>query len=160
MKKAIYPGSFDPITNGHIDIIKRAQKIFDEVHISVINNPAKKALFSISERIELIKTVFKKEENIFVEGFQGLLVDLAKRKKIYTIIRGLRVVSDFDYEFQLALTNRSLNPDLDTVLLMTDAKYSYLSSSVVKQLAPHKDDLTEFVPCSVLKALKEKLKNE
>lgn len=155
MKKAIYPGSFDPITNGHIDIVNRAQTLFGEIHISVIENPSKTPLFSAIERIQFIQSIFSKRPGIFVESFQGLLVDYAKKKQIPTIIRGLRAVSDFDYEFQMALTNRHLYPEIDTVFLMTDEKYSYLSSSLVKQVAKYNGNISSFVPPEIKKALKD-----
>ncbi len=157
MKKAIYAGSFDPITYGHMDIVQRAVRIFDEVHIAVIQNPDKSSLFSLEERICLIRQVFDDQPNIIIEGFQGLLIDFSKKKKIFTVVRGLRAVSDFDFEFQMALTNRSLLPTFDTVFLMTDHKYSYLSSSLVKQVAMYNGDVTQFVPPTVQTALKEKL---
>lgn len=156
MKKAIYAGSFDPITNGHIDIIQRALGLFDEIHIAVIQNSAKNPLFTLPERIELIKSIFASYPNVIVEGFEGLLVDYAFKKNIFTLIRGLRAVSDFDYEFQMALMNRKLQPKIDTVFLMTDQKYSYLSSSLVKQIAKFQTDITEFVPDIVKKALERK----
>lgn len=156
MKKAIYPGSFDPITNGHIDIVNRAQKLYGEIHIGVIENPNKMPLFSSIERIALIQSVFAKRPGIVIEGFQGLLVDYAKKKQIFTIIRGLRAVSDFDYEFQMALTNRHLYPEIDTVFLMTDEKYSYLSSSLVKQVAKYNGNIDSFVPLPIRRALKGK----
>ncbi|MBT5856442.1 pantetheine-phosphate adenylyltransferase [bacterium] len=157
MSKAIYAGSFDPITNGHIDIVKRAQKLFDEVTIGVIQNPDKKSLFTVDERIKLIQEVLPSD--ISVEGFEGLLVEYARNKNVYTIIRGLRAVSDFDFEFQMALTNRNLDPKIDTVFLMTDVKYSYLSSSIVKQLAGLNANVSDLVQAPVEKALKEKLSN-
>ncbi|MFC1754059.1 pantetheine-phosphate adenylyltransferase [Thermoproteota archaeon] len=157
MKQAVYPGSFDPITNGHIDIVKRASRLFDELYIGVIANPQKKALFSVDERISLIQDVFKNEPNVFVQGFEGLLIDFVCQKKITNIIRGLRAVSDFDYEFQMALTNRKLQPDINTVFFMTDAKYSYLSSSLVKELAYFNADVSDFVPGIVLDHLKQKM---
>jgi len=157
MKKAIYPGSFDPITNGHLDIVRRATTVFDKVYIAVLENPSKAPFFTLDERIRLIKKVIGKDPKIQVVGFHGLLVDLAKEKNIFTIIRGLRAVSDFEMEFQIALTNRTLHPKIDTVFLMTDFKYSYLSSSIVKQLAKYNGEIKAFVPSLVEKALKEKM---
>ena len=156
MSRAIYAGSFDPVTNGHVDIIRRAERLFDVIYIGVIQNPDKDALFSIEERIDLLQSIFKDEKTIIVDGFEGLLVDYAKRKDVYTIIRGLRAVSDFDFEFQMALTNRALDTKIDTMFLMTDAKYSYLSSSIVKQLAKYGGNISELVPVEVEGALKEK----
>lgn len=155
-RHAIYPGSFDPITNGHCDIVQRALMIFDEVYIGVIENPQKKTLFSIEERIHIIKKLFEDNPRVHVEGFEGLLVDFAKIKNIYTMIRGLRAVSDFDYECQMSHTNRHLSPQLDTVFLMTDAKYSYLSSSLVKQVARYRGDISQFVPTAVETILKDR----
>ncbi|MSR88855.1 MAG: pantetheine-phosphate adenylyltransferase [Candidatus Margulisbacteria bacterium] len=158
MKKAIYPGSFDPITNGHIDVLRRASRVFDEVHIAVIQNPEKNSFFTIEERIEHLQELFRSEPEIQIEGFKGLLVDYAKKKDIYTIIRGLRAVSDFDFEFQMALTNRNLESKIDTVFLMTDEKYSYLSSSLVRQLAKLNGPIGQFVPDLIEQALREKCK--
>lgn len=158
MKKAIYPGSFDPITNGHIDVLRRASRVFDEVHIAVIQNPEKNSFFTIEERIEHLQKLFQTEPKIQIEGFKGLLVDYAKKKDIYTIIRGLRAVSDFDFEFQMALTNRNLESKIDTVFLMTDEKYSYLSSSLVRQLAKLNGPIGQFVPDLIEQALREKCK--
>jgi len=153
-KRAIYPGSFDPITNGHIDIVKRASKIFDEVIIAIFDNPKKNAVFSFEERKALIETCFADSDKIKVDIFHGLLVDYAKEKNILTIIRGLRAVSDFDYELQMSLTNRKLESNVDTIFFMTDEKYSYLSSSLVKQLVQFKGDVAAFVPKHVQAALR------
>lgn len=158
MKKAIYPGSFDPITNGHIDVLRRASRVFDEVQIAVIQNPEKNSFFTIEERIEHLQNLFRDEPKIQIEGFKGLLVDYAKKKDIYTIIRGLRAVSDFDFEFQMALTNRNLESKIDTVFLMTDEKYSYLSSSLVRQLAKLNGPIAQFVPDLIEQSLREKCK--
>jgi len=152
---AIYAGSFDPITNGHIDVVERACRLFDVVYVGVIQNPEKDAYFSLEERIRLIQSVFSGQKNVIIEGFDGLLVDYARQKGVRALIRGLRAVSDFDYEFQMALTNRSLFPEIDTVFLMTDAKYSYLSSSLVKQLGGLRADISSFVPAEVEKALRK-----
>lgn len=157
MKKAIYAGSFDPITNGHIDIIQRALSFFDEINIVVIQNISKKAFFTVQERINLITKLFANEPKIIIETFDGLLVNYSKQKNIYTLIRGLRAVSDFDYEFQMALMNRKLSNKLDTVFFMTDEKFTYLSSSLVRELARSEADLSEFVPEIIQDALREKL---
>ncbi len=158
--QAIYPGSFDPITNGHIDVVRRALSIVDHVVIGVIYNPSKHPMFSLEERMTMIRDVFADESRVTVDSFTGLLVDFAKLKGIATIIRGLRAVSDFDYEFQMAITNRRLKPDLDTMFLMTDIDYSYLSSSLVKQVARFHGDISMFVPPIINSRLKEKLNNE
>lgn len=160
MKSAIYPGSFDPITLGHIDIIERASRVFDTIYIAVIQNKAKSPFFKIEERITLIREIFKDNPKIKVEGFDGLLVDYANAKKVYTIIRGLRALTDFEFEFQMALINRKLGieTNIDTVFLMTDEKYSYLSSSAVREIAKLKGNIREFVPHNVADAIEKKLK--
>ncbi len=155
-KAAIYPGSFDPITNGHIDIVNRASIIFDVVYIAIFDNPDKTPLFSYTERKALISSVFQDNKSVVIDSFSGLLVDYAKKNQIPTVIRGLRAVSDFDYEFQMALTNRKLGDQMDTIFFMTDEKYSYLSSSLVKQVFKFGGDISTFVPESVQLALKEK----
>ena len=152
---AIYAGSFDPITKGHLDIIERALNIFDVVHVSVIENIDKSALFTIEQRIDLIKNSVQ-SDRIVVEGFQGLLVDYARKKNIFKLIRGLRAVSDFEYEFQMSLTNRSQDSRIDTVFLMTDQSYSYLSSSIVRQLAKLNGDISQYVSPYVKTKLEEK----
>ena len=157
IKKALYPGSFDPITYGHLDIIKRASEIFDELTIAIVDNPDKRPLFSIEERKELIIKVIK-ADNVIIDSFKGLLVQYATDNSFQTIIRGLRAVSDFDYEFQMSLTNRRLGNNIDTIFFMTDEKYSYLSSSIVKQVCRYGGDIASFVPMEVAMALKEKLK--
>ena len=156
MKKAIYAGSFDPITYGHIDIIKRAASLFDELVIAIMQNPDKVGLFSEEERKTLILESCSEIEGVSVEIFDGLLVDFAKSQEIYTVIRGLRAVSDFEYECQMALTNRQLCPDLESVFLMTASEYSFLSSSLAKELARYDADMSSFVPNCVALALKEK----
>jgi pantetheine-phosphate adenylyltransferase len=152
---AIYAGSFDPITKGHLDIIERALNIFDVVYVSVIENIDKSALFTIEQRIDLIKNSIQ-SDRIVVEGFKGLLVDYARKKNIFKLIRGLRAVSDFEYEFQMSLTNRSQDSRIDTVFLMTDQSYSYLSSSIVRQLAKLNGDISQYVPPYVKTKLEEK----
>jgi len=154
MKTAIYPGSFDPVTNGHVDVIERAAKLFDKVIVAVIRNPEKKSKFSLDQRVEMLKDALSRDKNVVVDSFDGLLVDYAKKQKANIIVRGLRAVSDFDYEFQMALTNRKMAPEIETLFFMTDYKYSYLSSSFVKQIAHFGGDVSELVP----KAVTEKLK--
>ena len=159
MKISIYPGSFDPITNGHIDIIDRASKISDKLIVSVLNNNEKKSLFTVDERVEMIKESTKNFQNVEVEYFDGLLVDYAKRKNANIIIRGLRAVTDFEYELQLAQTNRELYNEVETLFLLTSIQYSYLSSSIVKQVAEENGDISKFVPDFVANKLKEKYIN-
>jgi pantetheine-phosphate adenylyltransferase len=154
MKTAIYPGSFDLVTNGHIDIIERAARLFDQVMVAVIRNPEKKPQFSLEQRVEMLKKSLTAFKNVKVESFDGLLVDFAKKKKANMIVRGLRAVSDFDYEFQMALTNRKMAPEIETLFFMTDYKYSYLSSSFVKQIARLGGDISGLVPAVVAEKLK------
>lgn len=156
MKTCIYPGSFDPITYGHIDIIERAAKIADKLIVAVLNNYDKNSLFTVEERLEMIREAVKGYDNIEVESFEGLLVDYAKSKGAKIIIRGLRAVTDFEYELQMAQTNRELYHEIDTVFLLTNLKYSYLSSSVVKQVASYEGDISKFVPPFVADKLKSK----
>ncbi len=155
MKTAIYAGTFDPITNGHLDVLERSLKIFDKIIVAVSEGP-KKTLFSTEERVAIIKEITKTMENVEVESFSGLLVDYVKQKESNTVIRGLRVISDFDYEFQMALANRKLSPDIDTLFIMTSEKYSFLSSSTVKEIAKNKGNVSCFVP----KEVEEKLKGK
>jgi len=155
MKKiAVYPGSFDPVTNGHLDIIRRAAKLFDQVVVAVIRNPEKVPTFSLEERIKMLSQAVKIIKNVKIESFDGLLIDFVRMKKAKVIIRGLRAVSDFDYEFQMALTNRKMAPEIETIFLMTDYRYSYLSSSFVKQIAERGGDISGMVPNMVHKLLK------
>lgn len=145
MKTFIYPGSFDPITLGHIDIIERASKITDKLIVAILINSEKKSLFSIDEKMEMIKESTKYIDNIEICYFDGLLVDFAKKKNADTIVRGLRAVTDFEYELQMAQTNRKLYDKIDTIFLLTNLEYSYLSSSVVKQVAEMNGDISDFV---------------
>lgn len=158
MRVAVYPGSFDPITNGHLDIIERARKVFDKVIVAILINPTKKGLFSVDERVELIKKVTKDIDNVEVESFEGLLVDFLAKKETNIIIKGLRAVSDFEYEFQMALMNNKLNSDVETVFMMTSAEYSYLSSSSVKQVAFFDGSVEGLVPSKVIGDIKEKVR--
>lgn len=158
-KVVVYPGSFDPITFGHIDVIERASKIFDKVIVAAANNPEKKSLFSVDERLGLVKNSLINLKNVEVDSFNGLLVDYLDKKGCFLVLRGLREVSDFQFEFQQAMTNRKLNNKMETIFVMTDEKYFYLSSSLVKELARLKGSLSEFVPNHVEIALKNKFKN-
>jgi pantetheine-phosphate adenylyltransferase len=156
-QKAIYAGTFDPITYGHIDLIKRAQEIFSEVIVAVAHNPHKKPLFSIKERLGLLKKVTAGMDGVFIDDFDSLVVDYARGQKVKVLIRGLRMISDFEYEFQMALTNRKISPDIETIFLMPHESYSYLSSRLLKEAASLGADLSCFVPLVVERALKKKL---
>ena len=156
--QAIYPGTFDPITYGHIDLIKRASRIFSEVIIAVARNPQKKPLFTTEERIFFLKKITSDIPGIIVEDFEGLVVDYAHRKGVNVLIRGLRMISDFEYEFQMALTNRKLAADIETIFLMPQEGYSYLSSKLLKEAVSLGADISCFVPDFVYQALKDKLK--
>ena len=160
MKKitAVYAGTFDPLTNGHLDVIKRASGIFDKVIVAIAVNPAKLPVFTVEERLGMIKGATGRIKNVEADHFEGLLVKYAKRKKASVIVRGLRAISDFEYEFQLSLTNKKLRPDINTVFLMPNEKYTYLNSSLVRELAFYDSNITEFVPPNVLKVLKKKFK--
>lgn len=155
-KIAVCPGSFDPITNGHLDIISRGAKVFDLVHVVVLNNSSKKPLFSVEERKELIEKVTSHIPNVKVDAYQGLLVDYAKSVNAKAIIRGLRAVSDFEYEMQITSMNRILNEEIETFFIMTNNQYSFLSSSIVKEVAKYNGDIKDLVPKDVEIALKEK----
>ena len=155
---AIYPGTFDPVTYGHIDIIKRAQEIFSEVIVAVAHNPHKKPLFSVKERAAMLKRAASDLKGITICDFEGLVVDFAHKHKAKVLIRGLRMLSDFEYEFQMALTNRKISPDVETIFLMPHESYSYLSSKLLKEAASLGADLSSFVPGFVEQELKKKLK--
>lgn len=154
-KTALYAGSFDPITNGHIDIVKRALTIFDELTLVVAVSPSKKPLLSKSKRINLLANLFKNEPKVKIDSWDGLIVDYAKDKNITSIVRGLRPTGDFEMEFQMASMNRKLNPKTETVFLMTGENLYYISSSLVKEVHHHGGDISSFVPDSVLKELKK-----
>ena len=145
MKIAICPGSFDPVTKGHVDILERSSKLFDKVIAVVLVNPTKTPTFTTEERVELIKRVTTHIPNLEVDSYTGLVADYAKMKNAHTLIKGLRAVTDFEYEFQQALTNKILNPELETMFMMTNQKYMYLSSTIVRQIAAFDGDITEFV---------------
>ena len=146
MTTAVYPGSFDPITCGHLDIIRRASRQFDRVIIAVLNNTAKKPMFTAQQRVRLIEKSIADLPNCSAEYFDGLLVDFARQRNARTVIKGLRAISDFEYEFQMSLTNKKLNPELETIFLTTSAENMYLSSSIVKQVASLGGDIANFVP--------------
>ncbi|BED88360.1 phosphopantetheine adenylyltransferase [Pseudoalteromonas sp. MM1] len=154
---AIYPGTFDPLTNGHTDLIQRAAKMFSTVIVAIAHNPTKKPCFSLEERVSLANSILGHLSNVKVIGFSGLLADLAFEHKADVLIRGIRAVSDFDYEFQLANMNRRLNPDLESVFLTPSERNSFISSTLVKEVARHNGDVSEFVHPIIVDALKEKL---
>lgn len=156
--KAIYPGTFDPVTNGHIDLIERASKLFSEVVVAVAFSPSKKPRFDLNHRVEMLEQVTAHLNNVSVIGFTGLLVDLAKEHQANVLIRGLRAVSDFEYEFQLANMNRRLSPDLESVFLTPAEENSFISSTLVKEVALHKGDVSQFVHPVVEQALKDSMK--
>ncbi|MCU0594513.1 MAG: pantetheine-phosphate adenylyltransferase [Desulfobacterota bacterium] len=155
-KVVIYPGTFDPITNGHISVVARALKIFDQMVIAILNNPNKVPLFSMEERIQMIREVLKDQKHVEVESFNGLLVDYVIQKKTNVVIRGLRALSDFEYEFQMALMNRKLNREVQSIFLMTDYKWFYTSSTIIKEAASLGGDVSGLVPAIVCKKLKRK----
>ncbi|MCR8848528.1 pantetheine-phosphate adenylyltransferase [Rossellomorea sp. SC111] len=157
---AVCPGSFDPITYGHLDIITRGAKVFDEMYVVVLNNSSKKPLFSVEERIELIREVTRDIPNVVVDSFQGLLVDYAKNVNAKAIIRGLRAVSDFEYEMQITSMNRVLDDEIETFFIMTNNQYSFLSSSIVKEVAKYGGDISELVPKRVEESLKTKYQRD
>ena len=160
MLRAIYPGSFDPVTNGHIDIIKRAAAISDELIIGVLQNKAKTPLFSVEERVIMLREVTKNLKNVKIMTFEGLLIDFAAQVDAKVIIRGLRAITDFEYELQMSQTNRKLNADIETLFLTTSLEYSFLSSTTVKEVASFGGDITQFVPEFVAEKITEKIKEK
>src|SRR5581483_1484950 len=158
MRRAIYPGSFDPVTNGHLDIIERARKLFDEVIVAVAHNDARAPLFTLEERLDLLRSTMGKIDNVRVDHFSGLLVEFARTNDAIAVIRGLRAISDFEFEFQMALMNRKLEAQVETIFLMPKEEYTYLSSRIVKEIARLGGDVSKFVPPPVAKALAAKIK--
>lgn len=156
MRRAIYPGSFDPITNGHLDVIERASKLFDEVIVAVAHNVEKQPLFTLEERLEILRNIIGTRPTVRIGQFEGLLVDFAITEKATAVIRGLRAVSDFEFEFQMALMNRKLQGSVETIFLMPKEDYTYLSSRLVKEIARLGGDVSKFVPADVARALQDK----
>ncbi len=156
MTKAIYPGSFDPVTFGHIDIIQRAAQMVDELTVSILSNKVKSPLFSVEERVNMLKEVTKEIPNVKIDSFSGLLIDYAKSLKATIVVRGLRAITDFEYELQFAQTNRKLAPKIDTIFLFTSLEYAYLSSTTVKEVASFGGDILEFVPPAIAKEIYKK----
>ncbi len=153
---AIYPGSFDPVTNGHLDILKRGLSLFDNIIVAILHNPGKASLFSVEERVEMLEKSLNGYANVEIDTFDGLLVDYAQTRKASAILRGMRAVSDFEYEFQMALMNRKLNRDVQTVFLMTGLRWIFTSSSIIKEAARFGGDITDMVPPHVQQKLREK----
>ena len=160
LKIAVYPGSFDPITCGHLDIIKRSCKLFDKVIVAVLNNSSKSPLFTVDERVELINKCIGNLPNCEVQSFSGLLVDFVKESGAHTVIRGLRAISDFEYEFQMALLNKKLSPDVETVFMVTNLNCLYISSSVVKEICRFGGDAEGMIPGEIINYIKDKIEKE
>ena len=158
MKKAVYPGSFDPATLGHLDVINRGARVFDELIVSLVVNPQKSCLFSITEREAMVRSLLKGYDNVVVDSFEGLAIDHVRRHDANVILRGIRTVSDFEFEFQMALTNRTMDPDIEAVFVMSDEKYSFIRSSLIKEIARLGGTVKDMVPPLVEKALVEKLR--
>jgi pantetheine-phosphate adenylyltransferase len=154
---AVYPGTFDPITYGHLDVIHRAREIFDKVIVLVASNTSKSPMFGAEERLDMVKAAVKKYRNVRAENFEGLLVDFARKKKATVIVRGLRAVSDFEYEFQMALTNRKLAGEITTVFLVPHEKFTYLNSSLIREVSRLGGNVSQFVPPHVMRVLRKKL---
>ena len=160
MRRAVYPGSFDPVTFGHLDVIKRSASLVDELVVGVLNNNTKTPLFSVEERVNILMDVTKDISNIRVEAFSGLSVDFVERMNAKFIVRGLRAITDFEYELQMAQTNQIMNPDIDTIFLTTGLEYAYLSSSTVKEVASCGGDISKFVPPIVVEQIYKKIREK
>ena len=157
MRTAIYPGSFDPLTNGHLDVIERAAKLFDRIIVAVAKSDSKSPLFTLEERVQMVQTSVRRMKNVSTDAFDGLLVEYVKRRRAQAVVRGLRAVSDFEFEFQLALMNRKLNDQFETIFMMPKDTYTFLSSRIVKEIARMGGDVAAFVPGHVRRALQRKL---
>lgn len=157
-RRAIYPGSFDPLTNGHLSLIQRGLKVFDRLIVAIANNPAKKPLFSVEERRTLIGEAVGNDPRVEIDSFDGLLVDYAKLQGVHTVLRGLRAVSDFEYEFQIANMNRNLDPEFESVFMMTGEDYFYVASSLVREVASFGGDVSRLVPPNVYRALQARFR--
>ena len=160
MRIGVYPGSFDPVTLGHLDIIERSSKIVDKLIVGVLNNNSKTPLFSATERVNMLKEVTSHIPNVEVQAFSGLLVDFAKKNDACIVVRGLRAITDFEYELQMSQTNRIISPDIDTLFFTTNLKYAYLSSSTVKEVAKFGGDISKFLPEKVISHMQEKFKEQ
>ncbi len=155
---AIYPGSFDPVTNGHLDLVERAAKIYDHLIVAVLRNTEKDPLFSAAERVEMLRESVRQWTNVEVDGFDGLLVDYARQRKAQVILRGIRAISDYEYELQMALMNRKIEPSMETVFMLPAETYSYLSSRLVKEVYRHGGDISDLVPPVVVERLRAKVR--
>lgn len=160
MLRAIYPGSFDPVTLGHVDMIRRSAAIADELIVGVLHNKAKTPLFSVEERVRMLEEVTKDFPNVKILPFEGLLVDFAKQMEAKVVVRGLRAITDFEYELQMSQTNHKIEPDIETLFLTTSLEYSFLSSTTVKEVASFGGDITQFVPEVIVEKIKEKMKEK
>ncbi len=158
MVRAIYPGSFDPVTNGHLDIIDRASKVFNHLMVVVLENPRKISTFSMDEKVEMLNKIVAPYKNVEVDSYKGLLIDYAQKNGTRILIKGLRAISDFEFEFQMALTNRQLNCDVETMFMMTNNKYSFISSSIVKEVAGYGGEIRDLVPSLVYDQIIKKLR--
>ncbi|RJX28628.1 MAG: pantetheine-phosphate adenylyltransferase [Dethiobacter sp.] len=156
MGKAVYPGSFDPVTNGHLDIIDRASKVFEHLIVAVLENPRKSAMFSMDERVKMLNSIVDQYDNVEVDFYEGLLVEYVQKRNFSIIIKGLRAISDFEFEFQMALVNRKLNRNVETMFMMTNNMYSFVSSSIVKEVAGYGGDIRDLVPPQVYQMIREK----